>query len=518
MGKTFLGIELGSTRIKATLIDEKYKPVASGIYGWENRFEDEVWTYRLNDVWTGLKACLRDLQQDAESRGVSCNEVSAAGVSAMMHGYLAFDKNGNLLVPFRTWRNTSCEKAAKALTETFDFNIPQRWSIAHLYQAILNGEAHVKEAAFLTTLAGYVHWKLTGQKVIGIGDASGMFPIDDKTNDYDSEMMERFNTLVKGENLGWKLRDVLPKVLLAGENAGPLIDECPLDVAGVLRAGLPFCPPEGDAGTGMIATNSIMERTGNISAGTSVFAMITLEKPLSRVYREIDIVTTPEGKPVAMVHCNNCSSDIDAWFKLFRETSALLGVQYDKPVLYDILYNEALKGDPDCGSLTSINYHSGEPITGFEKGRPLFVRSSDSRFTTANFVRSLLFSAMATLKFGMDILIGEKVRVDVLTGHGGLFKTKNVGQRLMAGALNTSIAIMEGAGEGGSWGCALLAAFMAQKQTDETLSAFLEDKVFVDIEGAVVDPDPKDVQGFVEFMSRYIACLEIERTVVKVLE
>jgi sugar (pentulose or hexulose) kinase len=410
-GKKFLGIEFGSTRIKAVLIGEDHLPIASGAYDWENRFEDATWTYHLDDVHTGLKASFDALKKDVlDKTGNALDKIDGLGVSAMMHGYLAFDKNDNLLVPFRTWRNTTTEHAAVELTSLLNFNIPQRWSIAHCYQAILNNEPHVKDVAFITTLAGYVHWKLTGKKVIGIGDASGMFPIDSKAMNYDSAMMEKFNALIKSKNILWKLEDILPKVLNAGEEAGTLLaDKIDfLDTSKTLSAGVPLCPPEGDAGTGMVATNSIRERTGNVSAGTSIFAMVVLEKNLSKVYPEIDMVTTPAGKPVAMAHCNNCTSDLDAWIKLFRETIELAGGNISKPALYDELYNIALKGDSDCGGLLSYNYFGGEPVTGLSEGRPLFVRNPDSKFTLANFMRNLLFSSMATLKIGMDILIKKE--------------------------------------------------------------------------------------------------------------
>jgi sugar (pentulose or hexulose) kinase len=434
----------------------------------------------------------------------------------MMHGHLVFDKAGNQLVPFRTWRNTITEQAAAALTEQFAFNIPQRWNIAHLYQAMLNKEPHVKDIAFLTTLAGYVHWKLTGRKALGVGDASGMFPIDSTINDYNRRMLQQFDGISAGS--GWKLEDILPKVLNAGEDAGALTEEGAklLDPAGHLKAGIPLCPPEGDAGTGMVATNSVAERTGNISAGTSVFAMIVLEKALSKVYTEIDMITTPSGKPVAMVHCNNCTSDLDAWVKLFGELTELLGAKAEKPALYDALYYKALEGDADCGGLVPYNYYAGEPITGLDQGRPLFVRSPDSRFTLANFMRALLFSTMGTLKIGMDILTEkEKVRLDQLLGHGGLFKTKGAGQKLMAAALNVPVSVMESAGEGGAWGIALLAAYRKHKNEGETLEAFLTQRVFANNAGERADPDPKDVQGFAVFMSRYTAGLAVERAAVE---
>jgi len=517
--KTALGIEFGSTRIKAVLIDENYAPIASGGHDWENRLENGVWTYHLDDVWKGLQESFRNLADDVQKRyGVKLVTVGAIGISAMMHGYLPFSKSGDLLVPFRTWRNTITEKAAAALTGEFQFNIPQRWSIAHLYQAILNKEDHVKDIAFITTLAGYVHWKLTGQKVLGIDDASGMFPIDSTTNNFNQKMLQKFSDIVKPMGFGWNIGDLLPKVLSAGENAGSLTAEGAklLDPSGSLQAGIPFCPPEGDAGTGMVATNSVAERTGNVSAGTSIFAMIVMEKALSKLYPEIDLVTTPAGKPVAMVHCNNCTTDLDAWVKLFREFADLVGAKTEMTALYEALYSGALKGDDDCGGLLSYNYHSGEHITGFEQGRPLFVRSQESNFTLANFMRTLLFSAMGTLKLGMDILTEkENMRLDNLLGHGGLFKIKGVGQRLMAGALNTPVSVMESAGEGGAWGIALLAAFLLQGQKGLSFEQFLAEKVFANVTGERVEPDQKDVQGFKKFMNRFSAGLKIEQAAVE---
>ena len=521
-GRTALGIELGSTRIKAVLMDENYSAIASGGHNWENRLENGVWTYRLDDVWAGLQSSFRDLANGAQKRyGEPLAAVGAIGVSAMMHGYLAFDKDGNQLAPFRTWRNTFTEKAAAELTSLFQFNIPQRWSVAHLYQAILNKEPHVKDVAFLTTLAGYVHWKLTGQKALGLDDASGVFPIDSAANDYNKRMLRQFDELVSPLGFGWKIEDILPKALNAGEKAGALTPEGArlLDASGRLTAGIPFCPPEGDAGTGMIATNSVTERTGNVSAGTSIFAMIVLEKELSKVYPEIDMVTTPSGKPVAMVHCNNCATDLDAWIKLFKELADLTGANVETAALYETLYAKALEGEADCGGLLSYNYYSGEHLTGIEQGRPLFVRLPDSNFTLANFMRTLLFSAMGTLRLGMNILAEkENVTLDGLLGHGGLFKTKNVGQRLMAGALNTPVSVMESAGEGGAWGMALLAAFMLQRREGESLEKFLAEKVFAGKTGVTVKPDPKDMEGFERFMKRYMAGLAIERAAVEHLQ
>jgi len=510
--RTSLGIELGSTRIKAVLIDDNYEPIATGIHDWENRLEDGVWTYHLDDVWAGLQDCFSKLALDVKNRyNLTLSSVGAIGISAMMHGYLVFDKNGEQLVPFRTWRNTTTEKAAAFLTEKFKFNIPQRWSIAHLYQAILNGETHVKDIDYITTLAGYVHWKLTGKKTLGIDDASGMFPVDG--DNYNFMMLKQFDDLIAPCNYNWKIADILPVVLSAGEDAGTLTGAKLLDPSGCLWDGIPLCPPEGDAGTGMVATNSVAQRTGNIAAGTSIFAMIVMEKELSRVYPEIDIVTTPAGKLVAMVHCNNCTSDIDAWIKLFRELLDISGAKMDKAALYDALYYKAVEADEDCGGLLSFNYYSGEHITGIEEGRPLFTRLPDSRFTLANFIRTLLFSSMGTLKYGIDMLIEkEKVRIDRLLGHGGLFKTRGVGQRFMAAVFNAPVSVMESAGEGGAWGIALLAAFM--RDGEGSLEKFLTEKVFAGKAGAQVEPDPKDVESFRIFMEHYTAGLKIERVAV----
>jgi len=518
-GKTALGIELGSTRIKAVLIGEDHMPIASGSYEWENRYENGVWTYSLEDVWAGLQESYRNLSKEVlEKYNTPLKTIGAIGFSAMMHGYMAFDKDDNILVPFRTWRNTMTGQASEKLTDLFQFNIPQRWSIAHLYQAILNKEAHVKDISHLTTLAGYVHWKLTGQKVLGVGEASGMFPIDSKTNDYDKSMIEKFNECLKAENISWKLEDILPKVLIAGDVAGVLTEEGAklLDPTGGLQAGIPLCPPEGDAGTGMVATNSVAVRTGNVSAGTSVFAMIVLEKALSKLYPEIDMVTTPTGKPVAMVHSNNCTSDLNAWVDIFQEFTQALGVDISESKLYEMLYQKALAGDADGGGLLSYNYVSGEHITHLEEGRPLFVRTPESRFTLSNFMRVNLFSALGALKIGMDILFEqEKVKLDQLLGHGGFFKTKEVGQRMMAAAMNVPVSVMETAGEGGAWGIALLASYMLNKSGNESLETYLSDKVFADQDGMTIAPDQKDVEGFAAFMERYKKGLVIERAAVE---
>lgn len=521
-GKTALGVEFGSTRIKAVLIGEDHTPIASGSYDWENRYENGIWTYSLEDIWTGLQESYRKLSSEvSKTYGIPLKTVGAIGFSAMMHGYMAFDKDGNQLVPFRTWRNTMTGQAAEELTGLFQFNIPQRWSIAHLYQAILSKEPHIEDISFLTTLAGYVHWKLTGQKVLGVGEASGMFPIDSKTNDYDEGMIELFNERLGAENVPWKLQDILPKVLFAGDNAGFLTVEGAklLDPAGHLQAGISLCPPEGDAETGMVATNSVAERTGNVSAGTSVFAMIVLEKPLSKLYPEVDIVTTPTGKPVAMVHSNTCTSDINAWVDLFQEFTNVLGVEISETRLFEMLYQQALKGDADCGGLLAYNYFSGETLTHLDEGRPLFVRTPESRFTLSNFMRVHLFSALGALKIGLDILFDqEHVKVDQVLGHGGFFKTEGVGQRIMAAAMNVPVTVMETAGEGGAWGIAVLGAYMLQKGENETLEAYLSNKVFVGEKGTTIAPDQRDIDGFAAFMERYKKGLIIERTAVDALK
>ena len=520
-GKTALGIELGSTRIKAVLIGEDHTPIASGSHEWENRYENGIWTYGLEGVWAGLQDSFQKLSKEvSEKYNTPLKTIGAIGFSAMMHGYMAFDKDGEQLVPFRTWRNTITGEAAEKLTELFQFNIPQRWSIAHLYQAILNKEPHVKDISHLTTLAGYVHWMLTGEKVLGVGEASGMFPIDSKTMEYDAHMLDQFNELLKAENISWTLQDILPKVLMAGDEAGVLTEEGAkrLDPTGGLLPGSKLCPPEGDAGTGMVATNSVAVRTGNVSAGTSVFAMIVLEKALSKLYPEIDMVTTPTGKPVAMVHSNNCTSDLNAWVDLFAEFTQTLGVDVNESKLYESLYQKALEGDADGGGLLAYNYLSGEHITHLEEGRPMFVRTPESRFNLANFMRTHLFSSLGALKIGMNILFEqEKVKLDQLLGHGGFFKTEGVGQRIMAAAMNVPVSVMSTAGEGGAWGIALLASYMLNKTETETLEDYLADKVFADESGSTIAPDSKDVDGFAAFMERYKKGLVIERTAVDAL-
>jgi len=521
-GKTALGIEFGSTRIKAVLIGEDHTPIASGSHDWENRYENGVWTYSLEDVWAGLQESYRALTKEvSEKYNTPLRTIGALGFSGMMHGYMAFDKSGKLLVPFRTWRTTTTAQAADELTNLFQFTVPHRWSIAHLYQAILNKESHVPDISYQTTLAGYVHWKLTEEKVLGVGEASGMFPIDSKINDYDASKVELFDKRLAAINIRWKLRDIFPKVLVAGDPAGLLTAEGAklLDPTGQLQAGIPLCPPEGDAGTGMVATNSVAERTGNVSAGTSVFAMIVLEKELSKLHPEIDMVTTPSGKPVAMAHSNTCTSDLNDWVGLFREFVDALGVEVSQSKLFEMLYKKGLAGDADGGGLLAYNYLSGEPITHLEEGRPLFVRTPESRFTLSNFMRVHLFSALATLKIGMDILFEEEqVKIDRVLGHGGFFKTEEVGQKIMAAALNVPVSVMETSGEGGAWGIALLAAYMLRKQQNEPLETYLSNKVFAGDKSITIAPDQGDVDGFTAFMKRYKDGLAIERTAVEALK
>jgi sugar (pentulose or hexulose) kinase len=518
-GRTALGIEFGSTRIKAVLIGENHEVFAIGTHDWENRLENNIWTYSLDDIWDGLRGCYKSVADDVSAKyGEKLTRLGSIGFSGMMHGYMAFDKEGKLLVPFRTWRNTMTGQAVEKLTPLFDFNIPQRWSIAHLYQAILSGEEHVKNITFFTTLAGYIHWKLSGEKVLGIGEASGMFPIDSTIHDYDGGMIAKFDNLVASYGFPWKLREILPKVLLAGEQAGTLTEEGArlLDPSGELKAGSPMCPPEGDAGTGMVATNSVKVRTGNISAGTSIFSMVVTEKALNKVHEEIDMVTTPDGNPVAMVHCNNCTSDLNAWVNLFDEFAAKVGLKLDKNDLYGTLYKEALSADTDCGGLMAYNYFSGEPVTGMNEGRPMFVRTPDAKFTLANFMRSHLYSAMATLKIGNDILLKEeKVQVDSLMGHGGLFKTPVVGQQLMAAAFDSPVTVMDTASEGGAWGIAVLAAFMKEKEAGESLPDYLSNKVFSGQTGTTISPKKEDVEGFDKFVEKYKSTLNAEKAAVE---
>lgn len=507
----FLGIELGSTRIKSVLIDSDYAPIASGAHDWESHQEGGYWTYSLDEIWAGIQESYRSLAQDYSNKfGDELTTVGAIGISAMMHGYMPFDSEGQLLIPFRTWRNTTTGQAAEQLTEVFGFNIPQRWSVAHLYQAILNGEEHVSKISYLTTLAGYIHWRLTGQKVLGVGDASGMFPIDSADMDYDCNMMAKFEEMTA--DYSWHPKDIFPKVLSAGETAGTLTSDGAklLDPTGVLQPGIILAPPEGDAGTGMTATNTVAKRTGNVSAGTSIFAMVVLEKPLNGYYPEIDMVTTPDGAPVAMVHCNNCTSDLDAWVGLFREFAWDIGTKITKAAVYDKLYEQALNGAPDCSGLVNFNYFAGEPVTGVDEGRPLFLRKPGG-MSLADFMRSLLYSTMSALKIGMDILFeNENVVLDRLLGHGGLFKTPVVGQKLMAGAMNVPVTVMETAGEGGPYGMALLAAYRTEKFEGESLEGFLQSRIFGGAKSSTIQPNQRDVDGFRQYIERYRDCLPVE--------
>lgn len=517
-GKTALGIEFGSTRIKAVLIDENHKVLAIGNHDWENQLVNNIWTYSLDAIWKGLQDCYQDLAKSVQEKyGTQIKTLGSLGFSAMMHGYMAFDKEGALLVPFRTWRNTITQEASEKLTSLFEYHIPQRWSIAHLYQAILNGEEHVGRIDFFTTLAGYIHWQLSGEKVLGVGEASGMFPIDIDTKKFNARMIGQFDALVAAKNFSWKLADIMPKVLVSGENAGTLTEAGAklLDVTGTLQAGIPMCPPEGDAGTGMVATNSVAQRTGNISAGTSVFAMAVLEKDLSKSYDALDLVTTPDGSLVAMVHCNNCTSDLNAWVNIFKEFQESMGQKVDMNALYGTLYRKALEGDADCGGLLAYGYFSGEHVTGFEEGRPLFVRTPDAKFTLANFMRVNLFTALGAIKIGMDILFQqEHVTLDELLGHGGLFKTEGVGQKVVAAAVNVPVSVMKTAGEGGAWGIAVLANYMMKKNAQESLSDYLNKRVFAGEESVRVEPDAADVAGFETFIERYKKGLAIERAAV----
>lgn len=514
-GKAVLGIELGSTRIKAVLIDEENEPIATGSHEWENRLENGLWTYSLEDILSGLQDCYQDLRKNVkEAYGAELVRLKALGFSAMMHGYMAFDKEGKLLVPFRTWRNTNTVRAAEALTELFRYNVPMRWSVSHLYQCILDGEPHVADLDYVTTLSGYIHRMMTGERVLGIGDASGMFPIDSAAKDYDQRMVDQFDGLVAGYHYPWKLREIFPKVLCAGEYAGVLTAEGAklLDVSGTLQPGIPVCPPEGDAGTGMTATNSVAPRTGNVSAGTSVFAMIVLEKPLKKVHTEIDMVTTPDGAPVAMAHANNCTSDLNAWVNLFGEFARSAGVEISRNELYRILYEKALEGEADCGGLLSYGYYSGENIIPITEGRPLFVRTPDSSLTLANFMRAHLYGALGALKIGMDILVKEEeVRIEQIYGHGGLFKTPVVGQRMMAAAMSSPISVLETAGEGGAWGVALLAAFMACRKAEESLGDFLSEKVFRGNTGVSMEPVKEDLEGFEAYTETFKKGLAVEQ-------
>lgn len=520
-GRAVLGIEFGSTRIKAVLTDERNRPIAQGCHEWENQLADGLWTYSTEAIWYGLQDCYANLRANVRKLyDTEIEQLAAIGISAMMHGYMAFDSDARILVPFRTWRNTNTGAAAAELSELFCYNIPLRWSISHLYQAILNDEPHVKDIDFLTTLAGYIHWQLTGRRVLGVGDASGMLPVDPATKDYDASMIEKFDRLVEPKGYPWALRSILPEAIVAGKDAGRLTEEGArrIDVSGHLKAGAPLCPPEGDAGTGMVATNAVLPRTGNVSAGTSSFSMIVLEKNLSRPYEVIDMVTTPDGNLVAMVHCNNCTSDLNAWVGLFKEYQQLLGIPVDMNEVYGKLYENALKGAPDCGGLLAYNYFSGEPITGLTEGRPMFVRSASDKFTLANFMRANLYASVAVLKIGNDILFNEEhVEVDRITAHGGLFKTAGVGQSILAAALNSPISVMETAGEGGAWGIALLASYMVNNTKGQSLPAFLNDAVFAGQSATEMAPDPDAVAGFNAYIKRYCNGLAVERAAVDTL-
>ena len=519
-GKAILGIEFGSTRIKAVLIDEENKPIAQGSHTWENQLVDGLWTYSIDGIWYGLQDCYADLRKNVLAEyDCEIENLAAIGISAMMHGYMAFGgADEKILVPFRTWRNTNTGAAAKELSELFNYNIPLRWSISHLYQCILNGDEHVKDITYLTTLAGYIHWRLTGRKVLGVGDASGMIPVDPKTKTYDKEMVRKFDELIAPKGYSWKLEDILPESLVAGADAGALTVHGAerLDISGHLKPGCPLCPPEGDAGTGMTATNAVKVRTGNVSAGTSSFSMIVLEKELSKPYEQLDMVTTPDGSLVAMVHCNNCTSDINAWAKIFNEYAELIGLKQSTYDLYTNLFNIAMKGQPDCGGLVAYNYVSGEPVTGLMDGRPLFVRSANDKFTLANFMRANLYGAIGVLKIGNDILLKEEnIKVDRITGHGGYFTTPVVGQKMLAAALNSPISCMSTAGEGGAWGIALLAGYAVNNSKGLNLADYLDQVVFTDVESTTVNPDPEDVEGFNKYIENYKAALPIEEAAVK---
>lgn len=518
-GRTTLGIELGSTRIKACLVGPDHVPVATGSHAWENDLVDGVWTYSLDDVWAGLQAAVAALAADVEERyGVRLTTLAGLGVSAMMHGYMAFDADGGLLVPFRTWRNTSTGRAAAELTDLFGFNVPLRWSVAHYYQAVLDHEEHVPRVASLTTLAGYVHRRLTGRDVLGVGDASGMFPIDPATHDYDATMLAQFDELVSPRRPGLRLRDLLPEVLVAGQEAGTLTEEgaALLDPTGTLRAGVPVCPPEGDAGTGMVATNSVAPRTGNVSAGTSIFAMVVLEKPMRRVHHELDVVTTPAGDLVAMVHCNNGASELNAWAGLLGELLAATGNPTEPDDVFRALFRAALDGDADGGGLLAYNYLAGEPITGLDEGRPLVVRTPGSRLTLANFARTQIYGVFGTLALGMRVLAAEDVALDAMFAHGGMFRTEGVAQRLLAAAIGAPVAVGETAGDGGAWGIAVLAAYAAAG-SGQDLGTYLAERVFADARLDVVEPDPADQAGFAAYLERYAAGLAVERAATQAL-
>lgn len=518
-GKTALGIELGSTRIKGVLIDYQGNVLAVGIHDWENSFIDNIWTYSLAEIHVGVRDCYNSLRKIVEETyGVTLKKIGSIGVSAMMHGYMALDKEGRQIAPFQTWRNTNTQQAADELTELFDFNIPLRWTVAHLYQRILDGEKHVEKLDYVSTLSGYIHWKLTGERVIGVGDAAGMFPIDSDTIDYDAGMKEKFDDLIRPYGYSWKLEDIFPKVLAAGENAGYLTEEGAafLDETGNLESGIMMCPPEGDAGTGMTATNSVAPRTGNVSAGTSTFAMIVLEKQLSKVYREIDMVTTPTGFPCAMSHANNGTSDLNAWIGIFGEFVKLMGMEASSGDLFQKLYTKSLEGDLDCGGLLAYGYYSGENITMLNEGRLAFLRTAESKFNLANFMKVNLYTSLGAVKMGLDILMDdEKVKVEKIMGHGGFFKTKGVGQRYLAAAVGAPVTVMDTASEGGAWGIALLAAYLADKKDGEKLEDFLDNRIFKELSGETIEPAKEEIDGFDAFMDHYKAGLEIEKSAIE---
>ncbi|MBQ9273807.1 MAG: FGGY-family carbohydrate kinase [Succinivibrio sp.] len=517
-GRTALGIELGSTRIKGVLIDYEGQVLATGAFEWENSLVDGVWTYKLEDAERGLRTCYAQLRDSVKQQyGVVPEKFGAIGVSAMMHGYIALDANDKQLAPFQTWRNTNTTKAADELTELLGYNIPLRWSCAHLYQRLLDGESHVAQVSSVFTLAAWIHYRLTGKKVIGIGDAAGMFPVDSDTHDYTEAMVQKFDALLQKHGCNLKLREVFPKVLVAGDDAGALTAEgaALLDDTGTLKAGVPLCPPEGDAGTGMTATNSVGPRTGNLSAGTSSFAMVVLERQLSKLHREIDMVATPSGFPCAMSHANNGTSDLNAWVSLFGEFCQLMGIKADTGELFGKLYTHGMKGDPDCGGLLAYGYYSGENVTFINEGRPVFARMPDSKFNLANFMRVNLYTSLGAVKLGMDILLKEeKVKLDRIMGHGGLFKTPGVMNKILAAAVNTPVTVMATASEGGAWGIALLAAYLADGKRSGTLEQYLDERVFKDLQGEAVQPDPKDVEGFETFTKHYVAGLELEKAAI----
>ncbi len=516
-GKTAIGIEFGSTRIKGVLIDLKGAVLATGSHTWENSLIDGIWTYGLDEITEGLQDCYAKLAGDVKDKyGVTLTTTGALGISAMMHGIMTFDKAGNLLSPFQTWRNSNTQKAADELTELFGFNIPLRWTIAHLYQCILDDEPYMKDADFVTTLDSYATWKLTGEKNTGVGDASGIFPIDSNTNDYDQGMMDKFEKLIAGKGYPWKAKDILPKVLVAGEKAGTLTEEGAkwLDPSGNLKAGIPVAPSEGDAGTGMVATNSVGPRTGNVSAGTSTFAMIVLEQGLSKLYREIDMVTTPTGLPVAMSHANNGTTHINAWTGLFGEFAKAAGFELDDGKLYETLFKASLDGDKDCGGLLSYGYYSGEGVTHLNEGRPMFAYMPDSKMNLANFMRSHIYTSFGAVKIGTDILFkDEGAKVDRITGHGGIFTTKGVAQKYLAAAMNAPVTVMDTASEGGPWGMAILAAFMIDGK-GKKLEDYLESEIFAELKGSTIEPDKADVEGFEKFIEHYKAALDVEKAAI----